>query len=410
MAFLFLLILGGTVAYAVGVARYWSLQVVSMEPNPIVAGPGRHLIFKGTGFDPSTTIRLGDYPPRAGGWDESTLGIEINEKIDPGIYPVSVRDGRGRSVVLPDPLEVVWMPQVSEIRPKYIYPTGEGSRLDILGEFFTRSRSVRIGDREMDTRNSVDPNHIVAPLKKGDPPLPLGEYPVTVTNAGGQSVTWERGVTVVPVPEVHSVTPNRTVLGDTVDLSLYGRNLRKGTLVWFDEKHRVGEATWISPECLKVRVKTDYTMAGRASDVILDLPNGPKIKVLEDAVYINNAYEVFMVVAVLLDDQSTRAIREFEGSLEWKLKRPLGDPRFPGPRRNFNVRPLPNPNPVIEVLLPAVTRMVDGKFETLDVRWRALSKGKGVWFTLYGQELAGIVVEEPYAVFSDDYFSDKRKM
>jgi hypothetical protein len=264
---------------------------------------------------------------------------------------------------------------------------------------------------------------------------------LTVTNAGGQSAAWEEVVTVVPPPEVASVAPDRIVLGDTVELVLYGKHFQKGSVVWLGkgELESIGEATWVSPTCLKIRLKTTPKMSGRGNDVILELPDGPKTKAGETLVYINSWQQVFMVATVLLDEESAHAMREFRDSLEWKLRPPPSQElrrnyglklrrNYRGLRRNYGLKLRRNYNldlhpnynrevpwnynldhlyPIIDVLLPAKATREEGALVSSNSE-RPLSKGMHVWFKINGQGLSGTVISKPFAVFSDDYFENKR--
>ena len=393
LALLFLLSLAGTAAYVIHVSRHWSLDITSVEPKRIVAGPGRYVMMKGTGFDQSTTIQIGPYAARGGVYfDESTIGIEINEEIEPGTYRIIVRDGRGRYVVLPDAVQIIWVPQITEVKPRMIYNRGRATRVDLSGKFFARSCSVRVGKQAFNTVGYTIPGQISAELEQGSS-LPLGERPVTVTNPGGQSDTLKHGVTVLPLPEVDSVAPDRMAVGDTADLIIRGRHLREGMQVWFEEQeHPLGQATLISPECLQIRVTAKSSMR-RANDLILQLPNGPKLTVLQDAVHIDDAIGVFVVMAVQLDEQSSRAVGELQGTLEWK----------------FSHTPSRKPNTtVIDVLLPARVQIIGEKLQATDLRCRPLRAGESADFSFNGRELSGIVVDGPYAVFADAFFKDKR--
>ncbi len=401
---LFLLSMGGVVAYAVGVSHYRALEIADVEPKRIVAGPRQFVVVRGTGFDPPTTVRLGEHISRKGVyWEDSVLGVEINEEVEPGVYALWVRDSHGRTATVPDPLEVVWEPKISEVKPKILYSTGEGARLDISGNFFSRSCTIRLGEREIpaDRHSSAPTRKLSADFSKG-PPLPLGQQRLTVTNAGGQSATWEEAVTVAPAPEITSVAPDRIVLGDTVDLVLYGKHFLNGTTVWLNEE-RIGEATLVSPECLKIQLKTTPKIAGRAADVSFELQDAPKIRIGEGLVYISSGFQAFMVATVLLDEPSARAMQEFQDSLEWKLRRPLGQVRAAGVHRNYNM----GPYPIAEVLLPAQITMEEGKLVS-SVWARPLHQGARIWFKINGQEHSGIVISKPFAVFSDDYFENKR--
>lgn len=434
---LFLLSTGGVVAYAVGVSRYQALEITHVEPKRIVAGPRQFVVVRGTGFDPPTTLRLGEHISRGGVyWEESVLGIEINEEVEPGFYALWLRDGRGRTATTPDPLEVVWEPKISEVKPKIIYSTGEGAHLDIVGSFFSPLCTIHLGEREIpaEKHSSAPSRHLSADFSKG-PPLPPGQHRLTVTNAGGQSATWEEMVTVVPAPEITSVAPEWIVLGDTVDLLLYGKHFREGSILWLSEE-LIGEATRVSPNCLKIRLKTNPKMAGRACDVFLEPRDGPRTKVGGSIVYISAVCPAFMVATILLDEESARTMWEFRDSLEWKLRRPLSpelQQKFSGERRqdrrelrqkhssklrrNYNLGLPPvligdreyilEFLPIIDVLLPAQITREEGALITSALA-RPLSQGKRIWFKINGQELSGILISKPFAVFSDDYFENKR--
>lgn len=405
LALLFVLSLSSTVGYAMLVSRHQSLEVVSIEPRWIVAGPDRYVMMKGTGFDQSTTIEIGHYPLRTRVYfDESTIGTLINEEIEPGIQRVVVRDGRGRYVILKDAFEVIWEPKITEVKPRSIYNRGRGTRIDILGAFFTRSCSVRVGEQEFTLVEPVIPGRISAELPKdSDRSLALGEHPVTVTNEGGQSVTLEGAVVTLPVPEVDSVVPNRVVVGDTVELEIRGRHLREGIRVWFEEQERpLGVATFVSPELLRLRFTADGTMR-RENDLILELPNGPKVTALANAVAIDDALDVFMVLGVLLDDRSRHALRDLGQSLDWKFKRPMNRARFSSRSRNFNL------DAPFEIILPGRVWKKGGRFETMDIRYRPLRRGGSVDFSLEGRELSGTIVEGPFTVFPEDFFRHRKE-
>jgi len=234
------------------------------------------------------------------------------------------------------------------------------------------------------------------------PPVPPGQHRLTVTNPEGQSTTWEGVVTVMPAPEITSVTPDWIALGDSVDLVFYGRNFREGTHVRLSEE-RIGEATWVSSERLKIRLKTNPRLAGKACDVFFKLRDGPEVKVGTSLVRVSSSCLVFMVATVLLDEASANVVREFRDSLEWKLRRPLGQLRIPGRTRNYNI----SPPPVFEVLLPAQITVERG--ELISSAWaRPFHQGSRIWFHINGQELSGLVLSEPFAVFSEDYFENKR--
>lgn len=402
---LFLLSMGGVVAYAVGVSRYQALEIGTVEPKRIVAGPGQFVVVRGTGFDPSTTVGLGKHIVRKNvHWEASALGVEINEEIEPGLYALRVRDGHGRTATTPDLVEVVWEPKISQVKPKIIYSTGEGARLDISGTFFFGSCTIRLGEREIlaEKHNATPTRLLSADFSKG-PPLPLGPHRLTVTNPGGQSVTWEEAVTVAPPPEVTSAAPDWIVLGDVVDLVLHGKHFREGTTLWVLEE-RIGETTRVSPNCLKIRLKTNPKMKGGAADVFFELRDGPKTRVGERLINVSPSCPVFMVATFLLDEESAHTMPEFRNSLEWKLRPPLlGRARVPGMRKKDKV----DSYPIVEVLLPAQIAREGGELVSSALE-RPLKEGKHIRFKIKGQELSGVLIAKPFAVFSDDYFENKR--
>jgi len=370
------------------------LQVFSVEPKHIVAGSGTRAMMKGTGFDERTTARLGDYNDQASVFfDESTIGLEITGQYDPGIYRIIVHDGHGRYAALPDAVEVIWVPQISEVKPKIIYSAGEGARIEILGKFFTAPCSVRVGDRELEVINVTNHQQIAAQLKKESFPLPLGEQAVTVINSGGRSATLKRGVTVLPPPEVRSVEPNPISFGETVDLFLRGNHLEKGTRVWLAQ-YPLGEARAVSPECLRIEVTARPELSRR--DLILELPQGPKITVLPEALRVQNSAAVFMAVDIFPDEGSRSALELLQQLTTWRLKRPLREMKPPKSDRKHVKNP-----PAVEVVLPVFVVISPGK-SRLEYRGKPLSVGSAIVVTVNGHKLSGTIAAEPFALFTDD--------
>lgn len=442
---LFLLSLGGVVAYAVGVSRYRALSIVSVEPRRMVAGVRQTLEVRGTGFDPAATVWLGPHISRAGGyWEDSVLGIEMGkDDVLPGVYTVRVRDGHGRTATAPDTLEIVWEPQITEVNPTIIYNTGPGARLDISGASFAPGCTVRLGEREIPAEriNTDASRMLIADFSQGAP-LPIGSHAVTVTNAGGQSFTWEGLVTVVPAPEVTGVAPDRVLLGDAVDLAFYGKNFRDGTTVWMGEEP-IGQATLVSPDCLKIHLRADNSKF-QGTSISFEPPDGPKTWVGKGIVSIVVSHPALMVASVLLDEQSARIVSELRASPEWRGRRPLtaevrrnyirkvrgmygvlrGKYGVRALRRNHNLHMDPtyserartwpdtveDVRPVIDVLVPARITMDEIKKEKLIfVAWsQPWEQGRRVFFKVYGQKLSGTVIARPFAIFPDDYFEGKK--
>lgn len=394
----FLLTLGSTVWYAVRASHHKTLEIFSAEPKRIVAGPGKRVVMKGTGFDRESTIRLGDYNDQGGVYfDESTIWLEITEQYEPGVYRAIVHDGRGRYAALPDAVEVIWQPKISGVNPKIIYSQGAGASLEVLGEFFTSHCTLRVGDRELEVVDATAHKRIQGKLKKGEAPLPLGEQDVTVTNLGGQSVTWERAVTVLPAPEVHSIEPDTLRLGETVDLFLHGHNLREGTLVWLGE-HLMGEARHVSPECLRIEVTGTPTIS--MESLILQLPNGPKTEMMERAMKIRSSSPVLVVVDILLDEKGRAALESLRQRPEWRVKRLLRNLDLPLARRNFNS------SPVVEVVVPALLQGGHGVYR-YEYGGQQLRVGEFIRVLVDGRKVSGTVAARPFALLADDTLKAK---
>lgn len=407
MALLFLLSLAGTVRYAVVVLRHFSLEVVSVEPRRIVAGPGQYVMMQGTGFDQSTTIKLGPFAARTSYLDASRIGIEVNDEIEPGIHTIVVRDGRGRCVVLPDALEVVWVPQISEVKPKILYSTGEGALVDVLGEFFDSRCSVRLGGRELEVVKRVGHTRVQGALKRDDAALPLGQQDVAVISTGGPSAALEQAVTVVPAPQVRSIEPEVLWPGQTVDLLFRGDHLREGTRVWLG-KQLIGEARVVGSDRLWIQVTG--LLENMEQNLFLDLPEGPKICVLKNVLGLRDTLPVFVVVAIVLDDENSTPLESLELFPEWPLKRPLKPQERLVPhqaqRKNFNRKKVKILQlPVVEVGLPAYAKAVKGGY-TYQYKGKPLHIGTPIAVDVHGRTLSGTVVTEPYAVLADDLLKD----
>ena len=395
MILFFLLSLGRTVWYAVRVSHRQTLEVFSVEPKRIVAGSGKRAVMKGTGFDSMTTVRLGDYNDQGGVLiDESTIGLDITEQYDPGLYRIIVHDGRGRYAALPDALEVIWMPQISEVKPRIIYNSGIGARIEIFGKLFTDPCTVRIGNRELMVTANAAHQRIEAQLKAESPPLPLGEQALTVTNAGGQSVTLERGVTVLDPPEFHSIEPQTFALGQIVDLFIHGTNLQQGTRIWFGDQC-LGEARYVSPELLRILVTGTSEISGEG--LALELPGGPKMLVLEKAVWVRSTVPVLMVVDILLDEKGLAALEWLPQLPAWKKQRPIRNLDLHKAIHRYSSRTLP----VVEVVLPAAFVASEEKYQ---YRYRDLPLyvGSPIVVNVDGRRLSGTVAAEPFTVVSDD--------
>lgn len=404
MTVLFLLALASTLWYAVRVSRYRSLQILSSEPKRVVAGSGTRAVVKGTGFDPETTIRLGDYNDEKPDYlDESTAALEIRDRFEPGIYRVIVHDGQGRYAALPDAVEVVWQPEISKVNPRILYSQGTGAHVEVFGKFFTSRCSLRIGDRELSvvTRSS---KRLEGIPKDGDAPLPLGEQDVTVTNPEGQSATLKRGVTVFPPPEVHRVEPKDILLGKTVEVALIGKNFRDGIRVWFSDQ-LIGEAKWVSPELMRISVTGSPQVARQG--LTLELPGGPKVLALENALNLRDAVTVPVVVVLILDPEKNGRVMDFLRQFpEWRLKRPLPVQKLRraglDTQRNFNRKTTEILDfPTVEVVLAARVEPTSNGYRIL-YEDEPLHIGLPIVVTVNGKRVVGVVATEPFAIFGDD--------
>lgn len=397
-ALCFLLILGSSVGYVLRVSHRQTLQIFSVEPKRIVAGSGTRAVMKGTGFDNRTTARLGDYNDQSGVYiDESTIGIEITEQYDPGIYRIIVHDERGRYIALPDAVEVVWVPQITEVKLKTIYNTGEGAWLEVFGAYFSDRASVFVGDRRLEVVGTTGHKQIQAKLKKGDAPLPLGEYPVTIVNKEGQSVTLKRGVTVLPPPEVHSIEPDTLRLGETADLFLHGSHFRKGTRIWFNERE-MGEARYVSPECLRIEVTGSAEI--NREPLFLQIPDGPKIEMMDRPLKIRSASPVLVVVTILPDEKGRAGLESLRQRPEWQGRRGVRKLTLTRAQRKLKQFP------VVEVVVPARLFGGHGVYR-YEYGGQQLRVGKFIRVVVNGQKISGTVVKKPYALFVDDASSAK---
>lgn len=399
MALFLLMSMGGTLTYAVAVSRFHLLEVFSIEPRRVVAGSGTSVMMKGTGFDPQTTVRLGDYPDQGGVYfDESTIGMEITEKFHPDLYRVIVHDGRGRYVTAPGAVEVVWIPRTSEVRPHIIYSAGPGARLQILGEFFTDPCSVRVGERELEVTAVTGHRQLEAELGEGAAPLPLGEQAVTVVNKGNHAATLEGAVRVYPPPEVISLEPSTLLAGQSTEVVLHGRHLEEGTRVWFG-KHLVGEAQFVNPERLKLQLASHPEISRQ--DLYLELPGGPKVLVMERALEVQGRVPLLMVVDIFVDEESMASLESLQRLPAWQQRRPLKGLRLRRPIHHYFSRTLP----IVEVVLPVDMEKVAGEGYRYYYRGKGgglLRVGTRITLNVNGHRISGTVAAEPFAVFGDD--------
>ncbi len=392
-----LLCLGWALRYGIQASRYGALQVVSIEPKKIAAGPGNHLKIKGTGLDRTVTARIGDYPD----WgvfviDGGTVGVEIPEEVTPGFYRVIVRDSRGRNATVPDAVEVVWVPQVRAVRPKLIYPTGaQGTRIEVRGRFFSSPCSVWVGDSELDVI-SVQPNQVAAHKKDGTPPLPLGPQPVTVVGAEGRTSRLEQGVTVIPAPEVVSVEPRALALGDTGVLLIRGRHLRDGTTAILDPSGPSGKGSLISPDCLRVEVSArPEQLTSGWKDLVLHPEGGPRLVAIHAAVNLEDSVRLLLIVDVLLDEEGAKFLPELEALPEWRLRRVAAPQKGQRPRVQILV-------PARMKVEPSFRPLAFGKNVQYLYEGKPLRKADSIAVPVRGRMLTGILAEEPHAVFVDE--------
>ncbi len=406
MALLFLLSLSGTVWYAVRAVRHRSLEIISLEPKQIIAGRKQGIMIRGTGFEPKTTIRVGNYPDRTGTFvNESTIGTKIPDEYEPGLYRVIVHDRYGRYTALDDAVEIVWVPQITQVKPKQIYNTTRWAKFEIFGKFFSRPCLVHVGDRKMRVLGTSTSDHLVVELEQGKPPLPVGIQPLTVTNIKGKSineeqgihvpgssVTLEDGMEVLPVPEVRSVTPHSILLGQTADLFILGKNLRPEADVWIGEQS-LGRAQQVSPECLRIRVTGSPAVSGRSLN--FQLPDGPQVPVFSNAFQVDSEHLLRMVVPIALDRESAAGLGEIRESPEWRLKRRARYPAAKG-------------RPVLETVLP-VYFQADGGASRYLYDGQPLRAGSPIQVKIQGRTLSGTIAAEPFPVFSDDIVQDLQK-
>ena len=383
LALFFLLCLAGTVRYAVGASRHHSLKLFSAEPRRIVAGGGKYLMIKGTGFDRSTTIRLGRYPDRGEVYfDESTLGIEIDQRVDPGFYHVRVRDGRGRFAEFPEPVEVIWEPRVKEVKPKILYSTGNDWNLLISGEYFSHPSTVRIQNREL-TVNGTKFDAINASLNPEDAPLPLGKFMLQVTRSGGLPTRLQYPVTVVPAQRITSFEPKVLAVGQSVDLVIHGDNFQEHTLVWLGDQ-LIGEATLENPNLLRIHVNPTQQMIG-LRDLQVRLRDGPEIPPIWNAVQIQEILMVSVVVDLQLDKAGESSLERLQESSEVKQIRSV----------------VSKGSTIIEVMLPATSKSQNGEIQYLYQR-QLLKKDVPVFMIIHGERVSGVVCSGPFPILMDD--------
>ena len=140
----------------------WRMTIVSVSPSHVTAGIERQLTILGYGFDPKSTVQLGQHPPLEPKFvsfiNESRLVVDIPIDLEPGWHHVYVRNGRGRLVVQEEAFQIIWVPEMTRV----VLTKFEGGTqviLDIFGRYFEERCEVRLGLVSLESTH-VDSTHL----------------------------------------------------------------------------------------------------------------------------------------------------------------------------------------------------------------------------------------------------------
>ena len=229
--------------------------------------------------------------------------------------------------------------------------------------------------------------------------MPLGNLSVTVTVAGGQSITLKQGIVVLPVPEITSIEPAQVASGDTVDLQILGNYFHPDTvvdLVLNSNRYVVGKANYLNDQWLKIHFRAGVSMSGWY-DLGLRTADAPEVVYRRAAINIRPFVPVWMVADIALDKKLEReALRVLKQFPEWQWKRQNRKLGIPWRQRILNSERL-----ILEVALPAMLR-VEGKKRIYSYKGSPLEIGRKIEFDIHGQNFSGILVAELFSIFADD--------
>ena len=388
-AVLFLLSLTGTVSYGLAVAQHRALAIVSVEPRRIVVGGEPCLFVKGTGFDAGTTVRIGNYPDRPAYLDESTLQVRVEDDVLPGKYRVIVRNSRGRYAAFLDAVEIVWVPEISGVKPKRIYDTE--AELEIFGKYFDQQCMVWIAGQELThVLPGGSPTHLHRHGSAKENPLPLGAQSLTVINSGGQKTVLEKAVTVIPLPRIDSISPLIFPCGETVELTILGKNFMPGTVVGFGP-YNLGEATFVSPEYLRVPITADHCER-REYDMTFTVPDGPTVLLRREMVHAAKALSVSLRINFRPNPQEWEKLSFLKYLPEWKTLPPVKSR---------------NTMPILPLLITASVEKI-GREYVYSYQGRPVRANAPISVQINDKPFSGIVVRDPEVLLTEDHVRGTR--
>ncbi len=209
------------------VASQLTLNSIYPASGPLEGGTAIDII--GSGFSPESRVFIGDKPAEnivfraASRLSASTPAGEF------GPVTVTVING-SEKVSLPNGFSYFHQVKINKIDPLIAISTG-GSRLTISGQGFIAGTVVRVGAALAAIAAFPSDEEMVIAI----PPMPAGNYAITISNLNGSS-TYSKKVQVVDPLKVQAVNPPYGPLTGGTEITISGSALFEGTSLWLGEQ------------------------------------------------------------------------------------------------------------------------------------------------------------------------------